>query len=161
MKKILLFLLLTIPALAQSRFEAGGGYSLFYQHSSGAESHGWAGNFAYNPNSYFGLAVDTNGQYGDTKIHGIHAGPRLSLRRDNFSLFGHVMFGSLRNDYTYTTITTDIPQTLHTHSSSASTKAGLGFDIRLKKHLSWRTQGDYYLRQPHNIQLSSGLVFDF
>jgi hypothetical protein len=82
-----LFLLLTLPALAQDypKAEIFGGYS--YLRSGGANFNGGSGSVAYNPNPWLGLLGDIgvyhNGQVGSTNFVTYLFGPRLSYRKSS------------------------------------------------------------------------------
>jgi len=82
-----LFLLLTVPALAQDypKSEIFVGYS--YLRSGGANFNGGSGSSSYNPNNWLGVLGDIgvyhNGQVGSTNIVTYLFGPRLSYRKSS------------------------------------------------------------------------------
>lgn len=147
--------------------------------------NGWNASAAINVNRWLGMVADFGGYYGsptkgtlfkpnncvlctttvEATLHNIHtftAGPQLSLRSHDFTLFGHVLFGGahLREDMTFFSPLPTISDT------SFVILVGGGFDFPLRRGLVLRVQPDYFTtsildRTQRNLRLSTGIVFHF
>jgi opacity protein-like surface antigen len=147
--------------------------------------NGWNFSAAVNANRWFGVVADFGGYYGSpTKtdifkpancvlctgnvtgiLHNMHtftAGPQLSVRHENLSVFAHALFGGAH-------IREDLVSFAGTPSASVSSTnfallAGAGADIALSQRFALRIQPDYLKteilgRSQNNFRLSAGVVF--
>jgi opacity protein-like surface antigen len=190
MRKLFLLLsamvLCALPVQAQDttpQLEVFGGFSYANTEASFASRdsfHGWGVSAAGNLNRYLGLVVDFSGQYGDqglaeSSLHTFMAGPRVSYRRERFTVFGHVLAGGARHKeeirfipFTRPPFPTPVfPVDLSFSETGFSIAAGGGIDVVVSKHLALRVvqidympvriRGDW--RQ--NGRGQAGLVFRF
>jgi opacity protein-like surface antigen len=166
-----LFLLLTLPALAQERpsapaFEVYAGYALGHlnagANASNNEHHninGWDAQAMAHVNPWMALVIDYSGYTGtpnvaggpvDWRIHSLMAGPQLTWRRNSrITPFAHALFGATRlNAF----VGTD--SLVETNFSMA---LGGGVDFWATKHFSVRAgQFDYYMTRFPNVDFSTG-----
>ena len=121
--------------------ELFGGYS--YSRSDGQSLHGWESSLALNLSGWLGVAADVSGHYGsvtggDFSRLAFLAGPRLSRRRGDLTLFVHALAGGVRTSTGVTVLGVSITAS-HTDAGGA---LGGGFDFKLRPHWALRIQGD-------------------
>ena len=146
---------------------------------------GWNASAALNINRWLGMVADFGGYYGsptkgtlfkpnncvlctgaaDATLHNIQtftAGPQLSLRSSDFTVFGHVLLGGvhLREDMTFFSPLPTISDT------SFAVLVGGGLDFPVHHGLVLRVQPDYFTtsilgRTQRNFRVSTGVVFHF
>ncbi len=156
--------------------------------------HGGSTSLAYNFNRYIGLVADFGG-YADSKLTlfsnfrhtsmGVDSsgsaftyavGPRLSYRRyERFTPFAEVLAGAVHASPVKIKGCASNCTPLGSDNTFAAL-LGVGFDIKITRHLAWRLiEGDFLLTHfddplspggrwrdwQSNVRLSSGLVFRF
>jgi hypothetical protein len=173
--------------------EVFGGFSYLnadFPHREGL--YGWGVSFSGNLTKNFGLVAEASGNYGhvpvppiqfgpiiilpgfnaETSFHTFLFGPRLSVRKDRWTAFGHVLIGGARkSSITGTTalvgqIGASLDPRLIGDTGFAMT-AGGGLDIKSSKRVWVRVFQIDYLpvrlsdEWTHNIRAQAGIVFRF
>ena len=155
--------------------------------------HGGSTSFAYNFNRYFGLAADFAGfdnnkvtlftplggttVPSDGKAWTLMVGPRFSYRKyEMFTPFAQVLVGGVTaRDVTISGCTGAPSCTPLGADSTFASMVGVGFDVKLTRHIALRPlEADYLITHfdnafpntdhrgwQSNVRLSSGIVFRF
>ncbi|PSH03760.1 MAG: hypothetical protein CXZ00_10430 [Acidobacteria bacterium] len=152
---IVMFVALCVPSLvfAQTyapKYEVFGGYSYYNPQGDSRQNlpefdKGWAAQFAYNFNHWFGIAFDAAGHYKsdyDGNAHSFAVGPQFKLRRHHFVPFGEALFGA---------------QMIGPSNAPTGTDfviiAGGGLDIPITRHFGIRAgQVDYVYSRYNELQ---------
>lgn len=150
------------PVLAQDtpRAEVFGGYSYFRPEGGGANFNGWNAQVAGNLNNWFSLVGDFSGHYAspsgvDLSAHFFTGGPRVSYRKDSFTVFGHALVGGAR------------VSAAGISDSGFGAIIGGGMDWNAGRRVAVRVfQGDYAVENTfgstsHHFRASFGVVFRF
>jgi hypothetical protein len=148
---------------------------------------GWNASAAVNANRWIGVVADFGGGYGSpTKteifkpancvlctgtvsatLHNIHtftAGPQVSIRHDNLTVFAHALFGGA---HTREDLVSIVTPSANISSTSFAMIAGGGVDVSLGSHrFALRFQPDDLMtrildRRQNNFRFSTGIVFRF
>jgi opacity protein-like surface antigen len=145
-------------------WEAGGGYSYLKANLKGPSFHlnGGTGSITQNLNDWFGGRIEASFFQGTVSGTTVSAqtytyGPVFSYRHfDRITPFVHAQFGAIHGSLGYLGISTS--------AFKFAMTAGGGVDLKVKRNVAIRLQGDYLmthflaLRQD-NVQGSVGLVF--
>jgi outer membrane protein OmpA-like peptidoglycan-associated protein len=156
--------------------------------------HGGSTSVAFNFNRWFGLVADFGGYANsrvtlfsptasqtfdsDGRAYTYLFGPRFSARHyEHFTPFFEVLFGGTHASSVTISGCTGDPSCTPLQSENAFAGVlGVGFDIKLTRHVAWRlVEGDFLATRFHdpfsasgdgrdwqkNVRLSSGLVFRF
>ena len=142
--------------------------------------HGGAGAIAGNVNDWFGLVAEFSGskvgglpQGAGANIFSYLFGPQFSRRGDRVTTFAHALFGAARlsvDNPAPVQIATVSPLNATVKENAFAAAFGLGFDVKLSKHVAWRVaQADYLLtkfqdgdsNRQDNFRAATGLVFRF
>lgn len=156
------------------RAEAFGGYSYFNGDPIPSDNlrdrkgaNGFALGFAGNLNSKIGIAAEFSGHYGSVDVFGTNRnwttstflfGPRLSIRGDRITGFGHFLFGGVKSKI----------ETVQDDTQFALAFGG-GLDVRASRRFAVRViQADFIpvrdsLRTVwfRKFRLQAGIVFQW
>jgi hypothetical protein len=146
--------------------------------------NGWNLSAAANANRWFGIVGDFGGYYGSpTKtdffkpancvlctggvaatlrnMHTFTAGPQLTIRQENLSVFAHALFGGahIRED-----LVSNVTPSANVSSTNFALLLGGGVDIGFSHRFALRIQPDYLKteilsRRQSNFRFSTGVVF--
>ncbi|HYL65425.1 MAG TPA: OmpA family protein [Candidatus Methylomirabilis sp.] len=168
----------TPPGRLVPRYEADAMFNYINFHPGGSfpsfNNYGGSGGFAWNANSWFGLAAEVGAvTFSRTvtvsPVHGslatFLAGPRLNLRRfDYFVPFAEFLLGAAHSG---------APMTGTSGQSAFALAAGGGVDVALTRNIAWRfAQIDYLMTnfsgpsvggkaRQDNLRLGTGIVLRF
>jgi outer membrane protein OmpA-like peptidoglycan-associated protein len=170
----------TVAAQEYPRVETFLGYTYvhFYPQSNvpSFSANGGRGEFAYNVNRWLAGVFDagavTNGSFNGFTIDNTQvffmAGPRFSYRRSRFKPYAQAVFGGvyytasvpLQGQLIAPNFGPIFPQPgdvitsrVHTNQTKFALAAGLGLDIKLTRHLSFRPGSvDYYYTRIGNLR---------
>jgi opacity protein-like surface antigen len=148
--------------------------------------NGWNVSAGFNANRWFGVVGDFSGNYnsptqGDlfkpancvlctggvsATVHNIYTftgGPQLSMREDNLTVFGHVLFGGV---HTRADLVSNVTPSASISTTSFTVMVGGGVDFTLARRITLRIQPDYFKssildRRQNNFRVSTGIVFRF
>lgn len=131
--------------------EFNAGYSFLDQGQSTFNEHGFQIGLTANANPWFAV----EGQFdawisGDHDAYAITGGPRFSWRTRHVTPYVHFLVGGV------------ISRLAGNTEGDFALKYGLGVDIAITRHFSWRVEGnDVVLVRPekHYFQLSTGMVY--
>jgi outer membrane protein OmpA-like peptidoglycan-associated protein len=156
--------------------------------------HGGSTSVAFNFNRWFGLVADFGGYANsrvtlfspsasqtfdsDGRAYTYMFGPRFSSRHyEHFTPFFEALFGGTHaTSVTISGCTGDPSCTPLPSENAFAGLLGVGFDVKLTRHVAWRlVEGDFLVTRFHdpfsanadgrdwqkNVRLSSGLVFRF
>ena len=193
--KYLLPLLLLVSAIAVAqevevpRYELSTGYSygdVDYATTTayGLSPRGFVGSFSTNLRSWVAAEAEVGGQYQNENFsvagvpysmnagfYSFLGGPRVAYRRGRTSPFVHTLFGLARTiAYDKATVNATSGTAFFPYENGLGVLIGGGMDYRVSRHVSMRTQADYFVTQPNgglgavtqnNFRLVGGLVFNF
>ncbi len=153
---VLPLLLLAVSALrAQEtpKAELFAGYS--YLRAEGLNFNGGSGSIAGNVTPWLGLVFDFGGvtRSGAT-VYTYMAGPKLSYRKDKFTVFAQTLFGGAH-------------VTNSGSDNSFAMTAGGGLDVNVHHNIAIRlVQAEYLMTRfasttQNNARISAGIVFRF
>ena len=131
--------------------------------------HGGSTSVAYNFNRYFGLVADVGG-YANSRITLLDPagsqtfdsdgraftylfGPRVSFRKyEHFTPFFEALFGGAHaSSVTVSGCTGDPTCTVLPSENSFAGLLGVGFDIKITRHVAWRlVEGDFLATRFHD-----------
>ena len=176
--------------------EISGGYSYAHANFTGAGQkksgyNGWETSFTMNPAEWFNFEFDFAGRYNSSTVqlpaqvgtcppvclpaisvdnaeHEYLFGPRFRYPKKKVSPFTHVLFGA-SHVTTHATLPLTFPIfpiSLSTSQTGFAMVAGGGVDVRLRKHVFWRNQVDYFLTNlfdqvENNVRISTGFAIRF
>ena len=193
--KYLLPLLVLVSAFAVAqevevpRYELSTGYSygnVDYPTATvyGLSPRGFVGSFSTNLRSWAAAEAEVGGQYQNESFsvagvpysmnagfYSFLAGPRVAYRRGRTSPFAHTLFGLARTiAYDKATVNATSGTAFFPYENGLGVLIGGGMDYRVSRHISMRTQVDYFVTQPNgglgtvtqnNFRVVGGIVFNF
>lgn len=107
---------------------------------------GWDASATYNFNKWIGLTGDVGGHYQDqANLTTALFGPKVALRSQHFTPFGHVLVGIARLS----------PKTIDSHTGFGGV-AGGGIDLFLSNRFAVRLIEGDYLFQAHSVKSTGG-----
>jgi opacity protein-like surface antigen len=185
MRKMFMILLwiavAAIPAMAQEtpRREFFMGYGYVRPEGGKANLSGWHASFASNVNSWVGLAVELNGEYGTQTLsvtgsngqpasvksrvdfHSLAFGPRFTYRRSEaFTPFAHVLVGAARGNW-------KSPASVAGEETTLGIAAGGGLDTKVANKVSLRMIQAEWVRTRFGsssqdaLRIATGVLFSF
>jgi opacity protein-like surface antigen len=155
-------------------------------------ANGFTTSVSTNMNKYLGVTADFSASWGSPSFsdfnvgldapgslhynsYSLMAGPRLTLREDRLTVFGHALVGFAHVSYDKASLNNFLGafglQANNFSSNSFAGAFGGGIDIRLSRSVSLRAlQADYLLtnfadfvdgqrRNRNNVRVSTGIVF--
>lgn len=148
--------------------------------------NGWNLSAGVNANRWFGVVGDFGGYYNSptqgtlfkpancvlctggvsATVHNIYTftgGPQISMREDNVTVFGHILFGGA---HTRADLVSNVTPSASISATSFALILGGGVDIGFSRRFALRIQPDYFKssildRRQHNVRVSTGIVFRF
>lgn len=193
--KYLLPLLVLVSAFAVAqevevpRYELSTGYSygnVDYPTATvyGLSPRGFVGSFSTNLRSWAAAEAEVGGQYQNESFsvagvpysmnagfYSFLAGPRVAYRRGRTSPFAHTLFGLARTiAYDKATVNATSGTAFFPYENGLGVLIGGGMDYHVSRHISMRTQVDYFVTQPNgglgtvtqnNFRVVGGIVFNF
>jgi len=148
--------------------------------------NGWDVSAGINANRWFSVVGDFGGYYNSptqgtlfkpancvnctggvsATVHNIYtfaAGPQLSMREENLTVFGHVLFGGA---HTRADLVSNVTASASISVTSFALVVGGGVDIGISPRFALRIQPDYFQssildRRQANFRVSTGMVFRF
>jgi hypothetical protein len=152
---VLLFCLLSLPALAQ-KAELFGGYQLTH-FDGGATSNGWNAAVTGNVFPFLGLTADFSGVYDSgTHFYTYTFGPEVHARALGVKPFAHALFGG------------GTFSAGGASSTGFTTYLGGGLDVKIAPAISarlaevdWMTTRFSGFTDRNNVRYSAGLVLRF
>ena len=148
--------------------------------------NGWNLSAAVNANRWFSVVADFGGYYNSpmqstlfkpancvlctggvgATVHNIYTftgGPQISMREDNVTVFGHILFGGA---HTRAELVSNVTPSASISATSFAVILGGGVDIGFSRRFALRIQPDYFTtsildRRQNNVRVSAGIVFRF
>lgn len=178
-----LSLITACAAFAQEetpKWEVFGGYSFNTYGYVDPGLSGWNASATWNFNRWLGFTADFGGNYSERlrvssapqpttsslldKQHTFLFGPRLSLRKERFTIFTHALVGTAVTQFRLTRISPPVPPQ-STTDVNFSYVIGGGFDLHAGRRVSFRLiQGDFHYTHPFgsdrdSFRIGAGVVF--
>ena len=182
-------LLATSYGIAQDypKLELAAGYSYGSVDTQGygtqRDAQGWSGSFVANMRRWVGLEAEVsdrrqNLNFGfngtpltvNANYYSFVGGPRFAHRFGKVTPFVHGLFGLDRSPgYAYTVYDASTGTSQTPYVSGFASVAGGGMDFVVNRHVSFRTQSDYFFTHhlitlsstPNNFRVQAGIVFTF
>ncbi len=183
---ILLLASSTLLAQDYPRLELSAGYSYGTVDTQGYgnnNAQGWSGSVAANLKRWVGVEGEVSSRFqtfdfnlGNTALqvnsryYSLLAGPRFAHRTGKVTPFVHALFGLDRGlDYGATVVDPVTGASVTPYTNGIAAVPGGGFDYAVSRHVSLRTQADYFFtRQPtlatstsSNFRVLGAIVFTF
>jgi opacity protein-like surface antigen len=135
-----------VVGLAQDtpKAEVFGGYA--FTRSDGESLHGWNASLSASLNGWLAIAADLSGLYAtldgtDVSRTFLLAGPRLTRRGNNLTLFAQVLVGGVRTSAGIEVLGVSISQ----KSTDLGGTVGAGLDVKVAGSWAVRLQGELAL----------------
>jgi len=183
---ILLLASSTLLAQDYPRLELSAGYSYGTVDTQGYGSNnaqGWSGSVAANLKRWIGVEGEVSSRFQtfdfnlsgtalqvNSRYYSVLGGPRFAHRAGKLTPFVHALFGLNRGlDYGATVVDPVTGASVTPYVNGIAAVPGGGFDYAVNRHVSLRTQADYFFtRQPtlgtssaNNFRVMAGIVFTF